>query len=217
MKLLILRPQPGADATAVRVRAAGHEPLLMPLFVVEPVDWTALSPGDYDKLLLTSANSVRHAGTDLAKYRDLPVLAVGQNTADAARGAGLSVEHIGNSGVDELLAKVDHCRLLWLTGEDRVEPQYDPSIRLDTHIVYRSTALPAPEAFEDFTRSADHVLLHSPRAARHFGFLLAERNLAKSAISIAALSPNIAQAAGHGWKSVFVASGPSDKALLSCL
>jgi uroporphyrinogen-III synthase len=217
MKLLIVRPQPGADATAVRVKAAGHEPLMMPLFVVEPVNWAAHPSGSYDKLLLTSANSVRHAGPNLELYRDLPVLAVGQNTADAARGAGLSIEYIGNSGVDDLLVKLDDCRLLWLAGEDRAEPQYDPSIRIDTQIVYRSAALPAPDAFDDLTQSADHVLLHSPRGARHFAFLLGERTIAKGTISIAALSPNIACAAGDGWKSVIVAAEPSDRALLSCL
>jgi hypothetical protein len=39
----------------------------------------------------------------------------------------------------------------------------------------------------------------------------------KPAISIAALSGNVARAAGEGWKSVRIAAQPSDAALLSCL
>jgi uroporphyrinogen-III synthase len=217
MKLLILRPQPGADATAARVRAAGHEPLIMPLFRVEPVDWDAPPPADYDGLLLTSANSVRQAGTNLALYRGLPVLAVGQNTAEAALKEGFNIAHIGDSGVDALLGKLTDRRLLWLTGEDHIGPDANPSIHIDKSIVYRSAAVALLPEFEEMTRNADHTLLHSPRAARHFGGLLAEHHIERSAISIAALSPNIAQAAGDGWKSIYVAPEPNDAALLSHL
>jgi len=59
MKLLVIRPQPGADATAARIVNAGHEALLMPIFAVEPVAWEAPSAADYDGILLTSANAVR--------------------------------------------------------------------------------------------------------------------------------------------------------------
>jgi uroporphyrinogen-III synthase len=215
MKLLVLRPQPGADATAARVKAAGHEPLIMPLFEVAPVAWNARPPRDYDNLLLTSANAVRLAGANLALYRDLPVLAVGTNTAHAARAAELSVAQTGRSGVSGLLQGVKGVRLLWLTGEDHIEMEADSLIGIDKQIVYRSAAIRLRSDFDKLVRGADHILLHSPRAARHFSELLTERNMPKAAISIAALSPNIAQAAGDGWKSVRVAPEPSDGALLS--
>jgi uroporphyrinogen-III synthase len=217
MKLLILRPQPGADATAARVIAAGHTPLIMPLFAVEPVDWEAPPPTDYDHLLLTSANAVRQAGANLALYLETPVLAVGANTADAARKAELSVAYVGQSGVEPLLDGQRGLRLLWLTGEDHIEVEADSSNRIDRYIVYRSAAVSIPDDFDQMTRSADYVLLHSPRAARHFAALLAERNIAKSEVSIATLSPNIAEAAGGGWKSIHVAAEPNDAALLSQL
>jgi uroporphyrinogen-III synthase len=217
MKLLILRPQPGADATAARVTAAGHEPLTMPLFAVEPVDWTAPPPTNYDNLLLSSANAVRQAGANLALYRHLPVLAVGTNTADAARTAGLTVAQTGQSGVEALLQGLGGLRLLWLTGEDHIEIEAGGSIHIDKHVVYRSAAVSLPSDFDDIAQSADHILLHSPRAARHFADLLAKRNIANGTISIVALSSNIALAAGGGWKSVRVAPEPTDAALLSQL
>ena len=44
MKVLILRPQPGADETAARARALGLEPLVAPLFTVRPLAWTPPDP-----------------------------------------------------------------------------------------------------------------------------------------------------------------------------
>ena len=58
-RLLVLRPEPGASATAGRARTLGLDPVLMPLFEIEPIAWTAPDPAGFDALLLTSANAVR--------------------------------------------------------------------------------------------------------------------------------------------------------------
>ena len=170
MKLLVIRPQPGADATAARIVHAGHEALLMPLFAVQPVSWEAPSAADYDGLLLTSANAVREAGTQLALFAHLPVYAVGKVTAVAAEQSGLRVSHIGNKGADELLDELRNCRLLWLAGEDHSKIGADASVEIDERIVYRSAALPVPHNFREATMQADHILLHSARAAEHFAY-----------------------------------------------
>jgi uroporphyrinogen-III synthase len=217
MKLLVVRPQPGADATAARITAAGHEPLLMPLFAVQPVNWDAPSAADYDGLLLTSANAVREAGTQLAFFAHLPVYAVGMVTAAAAEQAGLRVGHIGNNGADELLSERRNCRLLWLAGEDHSRFDIDASVEIDLRIVYRSAALPVPYNFREMTLQADHVLLHSARAADRFASVIGQQALDRADISIAALSEKIAIAAGEGWRSRRVATHPTDAALLSCL
>jgi uroporphyrinogen-III synthase len=36
----------------------------MPLFAIVPLDWTAPDPAQFDGLVLTSANAVRHAGEE---------------------------------------------------------------------------------------------------------------------------------------------------------
>lgn len=216
MKLLVIRPQPGADATAARVKAEGHEPLVMPLFAVEAVAWEAPA-GDYDCLLLTSANAVRQAGPKLAALAHLPVLAVGSVTANAAEQAGLNVSIIGNSGAENLLGGVTDRNLLWLAGEDHASFAAPPSVRIDVRIVYRSAALPVPAGFNDLVSQAEHALLHSVRAAEHFASLVIAQRIEKATISIATLSAGIAEAAGDGWKSVHVASEPNDAALLSRL
>ena len=70
MRLLVIRPQPGADATAKRVEALGHEAVLMPLFEVHAVAWDAPPVNAYDALILSSGNAVRHAGEGLHKLCD---------------------------------------------------------------------------------------------------------------------------------------------------
>lgn len=217
MKLLVIRPGPGADATAARVEAAGHQALVMPLFAVDPVAWNAPPLMGYDGVLLTSSNAVRNCGPQLSAFAHLPVYAVGKVTADAAKKHGLCVGKTGDAGADALLAGLSDCRLLWLTGEDHTEIVAPKSVHIDTHIVYRSAILPTPAKFIETAMQADYVMLHSARAAGHFASLVSETGLDKAAICLAALSENIALAAGSGWKSVRAAPQPNDAALLSCL
>lgn len=217
MKLLVIRPQPGADATAARIKAAGHEALVMPLFGVEPVPWDAPSPDGYDGLLFTSSNAVRQAGAQLSSFAHLPVLAVGKVTQAAARLAGLDVHRTGNAGAGALLGDLRDCRLLWLAGEDHTETAAPASVHVDLRIVYRSAPLPVPANFGKMVIMADHVLLHSVRAATYFASLVVAGGLDKAGISLAALSENIAKSADTGWKSVHIAAQPNDAALLSCL
>ena len=56
------------------------------------------------------------------------------------------------------------------------------------------------------------ALLHSARAARRLAALVDGR---RSAISLAALSPAVAAAAGAGWGHVAAADAPSDAALVA--
>ena len=220
MRLLVIRPQPGADASAGRVRLAGHEAVVMPLFAVQPVEWDAPSANQYDALLLTSGNAVRAAGQGLEGLRSLPVLAVGTATARAASEFNLAVAATGNSGVDDLLKmahQLGYRRLLWLAGEDRTAFSVPAEISLDTRIVYRSAELPAPDCFIDNVQSAEAVMLHSPRAAEYFGRLCDGQSIDRTMLSLAALSPNIAESAGSGWKAIIVAREPNDASLLSQL
>src|SRR3954470_8112362 len=123
-RVVVLRPEPGASETATRARQLGLEPILMPLFDVEPVGWEAPDPAEFDALLLTSANAIRYGGEQLTGLRTLPVHAVGEATAEAAREAGFAVASAGEAGVDELLDSLDpSLKLLHLCGEDRREPQ----------------------------------------------------------------------------------------------
>ena len=48
--LLVLRPQPGADATAARAKALGLDAIVTPLFRIEPCAWD-MPDGAFDALL----------------------------------------------------------------------------------------------------------------------------------------------------------------------
>jgi uroporphyrinogen-III synthase len=204
-RLLVLRPEPGASATVDKARRRGLEAIAAPLFEVEAVAWEAPDPARFDALLLTSANAVRHGGEGLKALLGLPVYAVGDATADAAREAGFAIAAAGDAGAQELLAAIgSDLRLLHLCGADRL----DAHRQITTITVYRSNPIPAP----DLGGAAGSVaLIHSPRAGRRFAQLIRE----KAGIAVAAISPAAAEAAGSGWERVEAADRPSDDALLA--
>lgn len=215
-RIIVLRPQPGATATAQALRAAGHDPLVTPLFVIEQVAWTPADPSAYDALLVGSANVFRHGGPALADLKDIPVYAVGGKTARMALDLGFKVRGQGQGGLAAMLpmlAADGHLHILRLAGEDRVELP-DSRLAIDTRIVYRSRALPMPDALR--AALADHcvVLLHSARAAAHFAALVDEAGLDRGRISLALFAPALVDPAGEGWAAVRVAASTDDRALL---
>lgn len=218
MKLLVVRPQPGAGATAKRIEALGHDALLIPLFHIEPVTWVVPANGDYDALILSSGNAVRHAGRGLHELSGLPIYAVGSATTQAADNAGLRTAFTGQSNVDALIAAArdrGNRRLLWLAGEDRIAVAVPDDVSIDTRSVYKSATLPAPAGFSAAVSDAEAVLLHSPRAATYFSTLCDDLSFDRSVITLATLSRAIAESAGSGWQQVVVAAEPNDAALLS--
>ncbi len=206
-KLLLLRPEPGLSASAARARAMGLEVIACPLFQVEPVAWHVPDPSDYDALLLTSANAVRHGGGGLEVLKSLPVHAVGEATTEAARDAGFQVETVGEAGVEQLLADLPgELRLLHLAGEHRRKPSAPP--RIDTRVVYRSIEIDAPGLPQ---LGGLVAVVHSPRA----GARLTQLAGPCDRTAIAAISTAAALACGLGWERIGVAERPDDRSLLA--
>ncbi len=206
-KLLLIRPEPGLSASVERARVLGLDVIACPLFRVEPVEWIAPDPVDHDAILLTSANAVRHGGRALDGLKQLPVHAVGEATADAARASGFRVETAGERGVADLLAKLpESLRLLHLTGEDYRNAA--GAHRIECRIVYRSNAIEAPRlpSLENLV-----VAVHSPRA----GTRLADLSDVRDLTVIAAISDAATTACGEGWERVDVADQPDDSSLLA--
>ena len=204
-QLLILRPEPGATSSAQRARALGLEPHVCPLFAIEPVAWNVQDPAQFDALLLTSANAPRHAGPGLAALAHLPVVAVGEATARAARAAGLAVVDVGEGDAASLLSAVPGTRrLLHLAGEHRGEP--GPMVEAVT--VYRAVAVVNPD-LPDVTGMV--VAVHSPRAGARLAELARERGHTR----VAAISEAAARASGPGWETLSWPAEPTDRALLA--
>ncbi len=90
MAVLVTRPQPDDEATAAALRARGFEALLAPMLRFEAVAFQDDTDARYGAVIVTSANALRGIATHLAGQRllKLPLFAVGEHTAAAARGAG---------------------------------------------------------------------------------------------------------------------------------
>lgn len=211
--LVIVRPEPGASATAAAAEQAGLKPVVMPLFEIEPVEWRAPASTKFDGLLLTSANAVRFGGGELGRVRDLPAYCVGEATAAVARDAGLSIAVVGKGGVDSLLAQLPgDLRLLHLCGSDRRQPAA-PRQTIHAVPVYRSAEFPPPSTLSQLAAAV--VAVHSPRSAARMRVVADETGLRRQTIAIIAISPEAAAAAGDGWQSVSAAAEPTDSALLA--
>jgi len=216
--LVIVRPEPGAGATLARAHALGLEAIAAPLFEVVPVVWDPPAPDAHDALLLTSANAVRHAGAGLESLRALPVYAVGEATAAAAREKGLAVAGVGQGDVQAflpLVAGAGRTHPLHLVGADHKVASH-PRLTVTTRIVYAAEAvqrLPA-EAIEVLGQDAT-LLIHSPRAGALIATLTERAGIDRRRVAIAAISESAALAAGQGWRAVAIAARPTDDALLA--
>ena len=213
MKVLILRPQPGADETAARARTLGLTPVVAPLFAVRPLPWEAPDPAGFDAVMLTSASAARQARDGLTPFRALPCYAVGEATAAAAGEAGFTDIRVGPEGGAALLPMMaeDGVRSAFhACGEDHLALEH-PAISIRRIPVYAAEASESLSVEAQAALEAGAVaLLHSPRAAALFAGLGGPRER----ISIAAISAPTARAAGDGWKSVAIAPQPRDQALL---
>lgn len=215
--LVVIRPQPGCDATVDAARSLGLDAQGFPLFEVRPVAWDPPPPDAFDALLLGSANAPRHAGPALARYAGKPAYTVGAVTADAARAAGLDVAASGSGGLKAVLPllRPEHRRLLRLSGRERMTLTPPRGVSIDERVVYASEPLPMPAALPPLLRRGPVVLLHSAEAAHRFAELCDDHRLPREAIALAALGPRIARAAGRGWAALEVAQAPTDTALLA--
>lgn len=204
MRLLILRPEPGASETAARARARGLDPVVAPLFRIRPVGPPPLEPQRFEAVLLTSANGARHAPAELAA---LPCFAVGESTAAAARSRGFGDVRIGPSDGEAaaaMMAAAGVSRAVHPCGRDHL-PVGAPGLVVDRLVVYAAEPLPRRPI-----EGPAVAMIHSPNAARRFAELAVDRG----SIAIAAISDAAAGAAGEGWAAKAVAAAPRDEALL---
>ena len=211
LPLLVLRPEPGASATAAAAEALGLTAIVAPLFTVRALDWS-LPERTPDAVLMTSANAARLGGPSLAGLMSLPLYAVGEATAAVARAAGFTRIVTGEDGVEAIVARaavdgVGH--LLHLAGREHRAPA-DAPLTIERRLVY------AADPVEQLPKRAARALpdavalLHSPRAAALFATLVD-----RGTVRIAAISVATREAAGEGWRAVVVAPRPTDASLLA--
>jgi uroporphyrinogen-III synthase len=109
MKMLVTRPEPDASETAARLAALEIEPVLAPLLEFVPLP-ARLPPDGFAALAVTSANALRalDAQGATAGLRDLPVYAVGDHTAEAARRLGYATVSSAGGDFGDLVGRLAH-------------------------------------------------------------------------------------------------------------
>jgi uroporphyrinogen-III synthase len=126
VRLLLTRPEPQGERTAAALRARGHEVVLAPLLRIEPRASVDIGRGPWAAVLMTSANAVRFLVTHPRRTEllGLPLLVVGERTAEAAREAGFTHVQSADGDAKDLAHLALRTipapgPLLYLAGEDR--------------------------------------------------------------------------------------------------
>jgi uroporphyrinogen-III synthase len=187
MAVLVTRPHPDDEATAGALRARGFEVLQAPMLRFEPVPFHDDADERYGAIIVTSANALRAIAPHLAGSRllKLPLFAVGEHTASAARDAGFGevMTAKGDAAVlrDLVLASVKTrqlkkaATLLYLAGADLARDLAgelsEKGFTVVTHTTYRmipASSLPR-EICDAFVANRIEAVLHySRRSARAF-------------------------------------------------
>ena len=216
--LIALRPEPGLSSTLNHAKEMGLEVRGFALSRVEAVEWMPPSRAEFDGLLIGSASAFHHGGNALENFTHLPVYAVGKSTAKAAKDIGFKVETVGTGGLQGVLDGLTApLRLLRLAGEERIDLAAPHGISITERVVYRVVTQPLPDDAAELLRSGATALLYSAASAAHFAQECERHSLDKSRISLAALGPRIADAAGRGWRAIHVPDRPNEGELLEML
>jgi uroporphyrinogen-III synthase len=213
--LIALRPQPGLAGTLEKARAMGLAITGCALSEIRAVAWECPDPAGIDGLLIGSANAILQGGANLSSLTAKPVYAVGEATAAAARAAGFTVAMTGSGGLQGVLDSIaPPSHLLRIAGEEHVPLTPPAGVTFAGVIAYRSAPLPLDAAALLLEGGDALVLLHSAATARHFAAECERLGIPRAGVTLAALGPRIADAAGAGWGAVHTADRPDEAALL---
>jgi uroporphyrinogen-III synthase len=232
MRVAVTRPQADGERTAAALRARGHTVLVAPLLQVEPV--AADFSGGWSGVIITSANApgaiAGHRARD--KLIKLPLFAVGERSADAARDAGFTNDTSAGGDVRDLVRLIAARRvdaaapMLYLTGEDRaadlIAELVAHGIAAQMAIVYRAVTVPFPPALMTALKagSVDAVLHFSRRSAENYIAGADQAGIAEQAMAVRhlCLSAQIAEPLVQaGASHVAIAKRPDEAALIALL
>ncbi len=226
--MLVTRPEPGAAATAAKLAARGFSPVLAPLFVIAPLPAALPAAEEVQAVLAASANAL----PALARFRTVPLLAVGDATAAKAKAAGFAA--VASAGGDaEALARLAQARLHAAAGPLLLACQQGRGQALEAALttagftvlrreVYAALPVPALPVAATAALAAGSLraaLFFSAETARLFVRLASGMAMASFArIESLAISPRTAAAlAALPWRCIRVAAAPSEDAVLGLL
>jgi uroporphyrinogen-III synthase len=227
MAILVTRPEPDNRATEAKLRAKGYDVVLAPLLRFEALP-AQIGNDKFAGVVVTSANALR--GELPERLRALPLFAVGDHTAAAAREAGFRDARSGQgdaSALVTLLKKEKASPLLYLAGEnvsaDLPGLLERSGIAVITKTVYKMAAV---KALPDVARRAladggiGAVLHYSRQSALAFIAAVRADGFEVSALALPqiCLSDRIAQSLREaGATRIAAAATPDEDALIAAL
>jgi uroporphyrinogen-III synthase len=239
MAVLVTRPHPDDETTASALRARGFEALRAPMLRFEPVAFHDDEDARYGAVIVTSANALRGIAPHLKGSRllKLPLFAVGEHTASAARGIGFEKIIPANGDAtalrDLVLASVKakelkkSSTLLYLAGADLARDLAgelgERGFSVVTHTTYRMVPLSSlpRETCDAFAANQVEAVLHySRRSARAFLEAARAAGVEISALAIpqCCISDAVASVVRDaGATQVMVAASPHENALFEVL
>jgi uroporphyrinogen-III synthase len=239
MAVLLTRPSPDNEASAADLRRRGIEVLLAPMLRFEPVPFEEDPDANYQAVIITSANALRAIEGELAKSAllKLPLFAVGEHTASAARDIGFArviaakgdASAVRDCVLEAVRAKElkKKRRLLYLAGvdvsRDLAGELGQHGLEVVTQTTYRMVALATlPRAVCDaFANHEVQAVLHySRRSAAAFVEAVRNEGIEISALAVpqCCISANVAVVLREaGAAQVKVAASPDENALFEAL
>lgn len=230
LPVLVTRPPPGGAETARHLAARGFAPVLAPLLTVQTYARQLPAPEALRGVLVASRQAIPALP---ALYHDLPLYAVGDATAAAARAAGFRTV-LSAQGTAEDLARLvgaelsrEGAPLLLATGlnqGDRLKRLLQTSgfkiIREEVYAAHSVTRLPEDAARMLREARDGWVLLFSRETALCLNRLARAAGLAENftGLRLAAISAPVAEAVQDlPWARIHVAMDPNEKAVLALL
>ncbi len=191
-RVLVTRPEPGASVTAKRLRALGHEAIVLPLSEIRALDPVLPDPSAIDAVAATSASAFRHLKPECAAtFRQKACFTVGARTAQAAGQAGFADVRSSDADASALAAMLvatlpAKSRILYLCGRVR-RPEFEAGVEAGGMLclpveIYDTTFSP-PEATVTESMSAgppDIVLVYSARTAEVLRDMMSHPDFASS-------------------------------------
>ena len=228
MRVVVTRPQADSERTAAALEVLGHEVLVAPLMRVELVAIDLA--GTWSAIVITSANALPAIPATADGVKTLPVFAVGDRSAEAARRAGFAEVSSANGDIKDLVRLVAaraagaKAPLLYLAGEDRsgdlVAQLAAHGIDVEMKIVYRIVAEVFPPVLAAALESGDvdAVLHFSRRSAELFVEGARSSGVAGPAEDVRhlCLSSQVAEPLA-GASRIAVAARPEEAALVALL
>jgi uroporphyrinogen-III synthase len=226
VRVLVTRPAEEQPSTRRALAEAGHEALSIPIMRIEACVQD-LPPSPITALVVTSAQGVRHLEPAIRnRLLALPLHAVGEGTATAARAAGFCDVRTGPgdaAGLAEGLSGIDPPSLLYLAGTPRTDGIETRLPGIEVLETYRTLAV---EEWSEtaFTACSTHgwpdAVLHfsARQAALVAAAVLADERLSplRRALHVA-ISANVAAAlTRHGFQPR-VSAAPTKKAMIALL